>query len=112
MPYGVAGIRTGGPGIEWKKGRWTHMDIHTLTQADIDRMQAADPRTAERSSLKDIRDVNIDTGLPKKERILDFISQIGNPYCYRHGAYVVKISFADTDVTLEERMLSYMRAMF
>lgn len=86
------------------------MDTQTLTIADIDRMQAVDPKTVDRSTLKDIRDVNVDTGLPKKERILDFISQIGNPYCYRHGAYVVKISFADSDATLEERMLSYIRA--
>lgn len=86
------------------------MDIQTITATDIDRMQAADPRTADRSMLKDIRDVNVDTGLPKKERMLDFIRQIGNPYCYRHGDYVVKVSFADTDATLEERMMSYMRA--
>lgn len=86
------------------------MDTQTLTIADIDRMQAVDPKTVDRSTLKDIRDVNVDTGLQKKERILDFISQIGNPYCYRHGAYVVKISFADSDATLEERMLSYIRA--
>ncbi len=52
--------------------------------------------------------VNID--LPKQERILDFIRQIGNPYCYRHGKYVVKVSFTDTDVTLEDRMLSYIRS--
>lgn len=86
------------------------MDIQTLTAADIDRMQAADPRTTERSVLKDIRDVNMNTGLPQKERILDFINQITNPYCYRHDAYVVKINFADTDATLEERVFSYMRA--
>lgn len=86
------------------------MNIQTLTTEDIDRMQAVDPKTADRSKLKDIKDVNVDTSLPKKERILDFISQIGNPYCYRHGAYVVKISFADTDATLEDRMLAYMRA--
>lgn len=85
------------------------MGIHRLTPADIDRMQAVDLRTADRSRLKDIRDVTVDTGLPKKERILDFIRQIGNPYCYRHGDYVVKVSFADTDVTLEERMVSYIR---
>lgn len=85
------------------------MVIRTLTAADIDSMQAVDPRTADRSTLKDIRDVNVDTKLPKKERILDFVSQIENPYCYRHGDYVVKISFADTDTTLEERLLSYMR---
>lgn len=44
------------------------------------------------------------------ERILDFIRQIGNPYCYRCGDYVVKVGFADTDVTLEDRMLSYIRS--
>ena len=86
------------------------MDVRAITAEDMERMQAADLRTADPGALKDIRDVNVDTGLPKKERILDFINQIGNPYCYRHGAYVVKISFADTDATLEERMLSYMRA--
>lgn len=66
--------------------------------------------TVNREALRDIRDVEINASLPKGERILDFIRQIGNPYCYRHGDYVVKISFTDTDVTLEERMLSYIRS--
>ncbi len=86
------------------------MDIQMLTAADLEKMQSADPGTVDRSALKDIRDVHVNTELPKKERILDFIRQIGNPYCYRHGDYVVKVSFADTDVTLEERMLSYIRS--
>ena len=93
-----------------KKRALLCMGKQTLTAEDIDRMQAADLRTADRSALKDIRDVNVDTGLPEKERITDFIRQIGNPYCYRHGAYVVKISFTGTDVTLEDRMISYIRA--
>ena len=67
-------------------------------------------RTVDRETLRDIRDVEINASLPKGERILDFIRQIGNPYCYRHGDYVVKISFTDTDVTLEDRMLSYIRS--
>lgn len=81
-----------------------------LTAADIEKMQAVNLKTVDRSALKDIRDVHVNTELPKKERILDFIRQIGNPYCYRHGDYVVKIGFADTDVTLEDRMLSYIRS--
>ena len=36
--------------------------------------------------------------------------QIGNPYCYRHGKYVVKVSFTETDVTLEDILLSYIRS--
>ena len=85
------------------------MAVQMLTAAELKNMQAADPRTVDRADLKDIRDVQVNMELPKKERILDFIRQIGNPYCYRHGDYVVKVSFADTDVILEDRMLSYIR---
>ena len=81
-----------------------------LTCEELRAMQEVDVRTVDREALQDIRDVEITTGLPKGERILDFIRQIGNPYCYRHGDYIVKISFTDTDVTLEDRMLSYIRS--
>lgn len=86
------------------------MDLRALTTADIDIMQAARLETADRSKLKDIRDVKVDTTLPKKERFMDYVRQIGNPYCYRHGKYTVKVSFSDTDATLEDRMLSYLRS--
>ena len=81
-----------------------------LTCEELKAMQEVDVRTVNREALRDIRDVEINASLPKGERILDFIRPIGNPYCYRHGDYVVKISFTDTDVTLEERMLSYIRS--
>lgn len=81
-----------------------------VTCEELRAMQEIDVRTVDRGSLRDIRDVEINAGLPKGERILDFIRQIGNPYCYRHGDYVVKISFTDTDITLEERMLAYIRS--
>lgn len=88
------------------------MELCTLTRDTIKAMQDVDIRTVNPEMLRDIRDVQVHADLPKKERILDFIQQIGNPYCYRHGKYVVKISFTDTDVTLEQRMLSYIRSKF
>ena len=81
---------------------------YTLEQ--LKAMQAVDVRTVDPATLRDIRDVKVNTDLPKQERILDFMRQIGNPYCYRHGKYVVKVSFTDTDVTLEDRLLSYIRS--
>ncbi|MCD8100401.1 MAG: hypothetical protein LUE06_07465 [Oscillospiraceae bacterium] len=66
--------------------------------------------TIDRDSLVDIQSVSIDDTLPKDERIRDYIRQIKNPYLYRHGKYVVKIAFADTDVTLEQRLIDYIRA--
>lgn len=82
----------------------------TITLEELKAMQEVDVRTVDPATLKDIRDVHVNTDLPKAERMLDFIRQIGNPYCFRHGKYVVKVSFSDTDVTLEQRLLSYIRS--
>ena len=79
----------------------------TLTLEELKAMQEVDVRTVDPATLKDIRDVHVNMDLPKQERILDFIRQIGNPYCYRLGKYVVKVSFSDTDVTLEDLLLTY-----
>ena len=86
------------------------MEQSTYTREQLDAMQNVDVRAVDPATLRDIRDVEVNTALPKRERILDFIRQIGNPYCYRHGKYVVKVSFTDTYVTLEDRMLSYIRS--
>lgn len=86
------------------------MELCAYTMEQIEAMQNVDIRTVDPTGLRDIREVKVNTDLPKRERILDFIRQIGNPYCYRHGKYVVKVSFTDTDVTLEDRMLSYIRS--
>lgn len=86
------------------------MELRTLTTADIEAMQAVELDAVDRDTLKDIRDVQIDITLPKKERLLNYIRQIGNPYCYRYGKYTVKVSFSDTDATLEDRICSYIRS--
>ena len=86
------------------------MEPCAYSMEQIEAMQNVDIRTVDPTGLRDIREVKVNTDLPKRERILDFIRQIGNPYCYRHGKYVVKIRFADTNVTLEDRMLAYIRS--
>lgn len=74
-----------------------------------DEMKAVDIRTVNRADLVDIRDVEIDRSLSKEDRIRSFICQIKNPYCFKCGNIIVKTSFIDTDVTLEERMEHYLR---
>ena len=69
-----------------------------------------DYENIDRDALVDIRDVKVDTSLPKEERIRDFIHQIKNPYLFRHGKYVVKLTFSETDVTLEDLMADYIRS--
>lgn len=76
----------------------------------ISSMKNTDLATIDRDALVDIRDVKVNTALPKRERALDFIRQIRNPYCYKHGKYVVKVGFSDTEVSLEERLAGYIRS--
>lgn len=75
----------------------------------LEDMKNVDIRTVSRNDLIDIRDVKIDQELPKEERIKQFIKQIKNPYCFKVGNVVVKTEFADTDVTLDDRLEHYLR---
>ena len=75
----------------------------------IEEMKEVDVRTVDPDTLVDIDDVVVDASLPREERIRSFLAQIRNPYCFKCGDMVVKISHADTDVTLEERMEHYLR---
>lgn len=88
------------------------MEMPRFTRDQIEAMENVDIRTVDPETLRDIRDVKVNANLTKQERILDFIHQIGNPYCYRHGKYIVKVGFTDTDVTLEQRMLAYIRSKY
>ena len=74
----------------------------------LEHMRDMDVRTVDPASLVDIRDVTVNTSLPREARLLDYIGQIKNPYCFRHGKTVVKVSFADTEATLEDRLERYL----
>ncbi len=79
-----------------------------MTIAD---MKNIDIRTVNPSTLVDIKTVKVNTDLPVEERKKDFIKQVKNPYCFRCGKIVVKMSFADTTATLEDRLENYFRSL-
>lgn len=74
----------------------------------LEEMRNIDPRTVDRSTLVQRSTVKIDSKKSKQERIRDYIGQIKNPYCYLDGKTVVKISFAETKLTIEDCMHSYL----
>lgn len=85
--------------------------MKTLEKINLEELKNVDIRTVDRDSLVDINDVKIDMNLPREERLIEFIRQIKNPYCYRCGKVVVKVSFADTKVTLEDRLINYLKSL-
>lgn len=80
-----------------------------MTREEIERMKNVDVRTVERDTLVDISTVKLDPALPGEERMREYVRQIKNPYCYLDQGYVVKLTFADTDRTLEDCLVEYAR---
>jgi len=74
----------------------------------LEHMRNTDVRTVDPAGLVDIRKVTVNTSLPRDERLLDYLEQIKNPYCFKCGKTVVKVSFADTEATLEDRLEKYL----
>lgn len=80
-----------------------------VTIQDLEKMRAIDPLTVNRDELTDIRDIEINTELTKEERILDYITQIKNPYLCKCGNLVIQCEFTETDITLNDRLKQLFR---
>ena len=94
------------------KGNVSHRNAddsitENITSEDLAKMKDMDIREAEAGKLADILEIEIDKGLSDSEKKREFIRQIRNPYLYRQGEYIVKLSFADTDATLTDRLMEY-----
>lgn len=63
-----------------------------------------DMRTIDRTKLRSLDHVKIDTSLPCEQRIKKYVEQIGNPYCYLDGDVVVSLGFSDTGICLKDQL--------
>lgn len=83
----------------------------SMMPEDLAKMKDMDIREAEAGKLADILEIEIDKDISDIEKKREFIRQIRNPYLYRQGEYIVKLSFADTDATLADRLKEYIEHM-
>ena len=81
----------------------------------IETMKSVSPKTVDRSTLVQRSSIRLDPAAPREDRLREFIKQIRNPYCYLDGKTVVKtvvkISFAETDTTMEDCLEHYLRGL-
>ena len=64
------------------------------SRASLERYRAADLMTCDPGVLADLRDVQIDTSLPVRERMLSYLGQVGNPYLFKVEGLIVKAVFS------------------
>lgn len=60
-----------------------------------------------KSSLREIRDIQIDTDLPGSLRLAEYLKQIQNPYCFLCDGIPVEISFVNEEQELSEILVNY-----
>lgn len=65
--------------------------------------------TVSANTLVDIRNVAVDKGLSREERIAEFVRQIKDPYHFKCGRFTVQASFAAGGTTLEECIKGILR---
>lgn len=63
------------------------------------------------AELVDIRDVVIDKSLPLEERVRSYVEQIKDPYCFKVGDVVVRVSYAGKDKSLTDSFTSMIASM-
>lgn len=59
------------------------------------------------STLADISTVRINQELPHEDKILSFITQMGNPYCFISGGVPVRMRFVDEDKSLSQSLVTF-----
>lgn len=52
----------------------------------------------------DISTITVDSRLPVRERLRNYIGAVGNPYRYRVHDMKVNLEFGESNITLQERL--------
>ena len=74
----------------------------------LEEMSAIDPRKMDMLKLVQLDTVHIDSHIAQNKHCRQFIEQIKNPYCYMDGKVRVKISFTDTERSMDDCVRSYL----
>ncbi len=74
---------------------------------ELDQLQRASVEPIDRDDVTDMQNVVISGGTPA-ERLESLLKQVDNPYCYRVGNTVVRVSFLNSDENLSNKLQRYL----
>lgn len=74
-------------------------------------MKTDPKREALLGSLVDIRNVKLDFSAPVQERMKSYVQQIKNPYMFKVGDVVVRVSYANTAATINDSFANLLASL-
>lgn len=80
------------------------MEKKLISAEELREMKDLDIRTVDKKQLVDLNSVVIDENMPVEERILSFIQQVRNPYCFRVGDVAVKVVYKENGPTFQQSL--------
>jgi len=62
--------------------------------------------------VDEISSIKIDRRKPNNERILDFLTQVKNPYIFKVNGKLVKLEFSDNETNAEEAITNVIKSIY
>ena len=85
------------------------LEIQSVEAAELTRkMRSVDIGAVAAESLPDVSGMTFDNALSRKERISQFLQTVKNPYCFCIGGVGVKIEFAESGPSLQDKLTDFL----
>lgn len=78
-----------------------------ITLQELAQLSETDIEKTERGSLVNLEEISIDTSMPATQRMLNYLEQVKNPYCFLCGETPVKVCFAPESEDLGKKLKTY-----
>ena len=87
------------------------MENVILCQDKLRKMRETDIKTIAHGDLVDLLSVKIDEHKPIQERVVEFVQQVKNPYCFRIGDIAVKVVYQDDGPSFQQSFENMLMSM-
>ena len=77
--------------------------MNSYDRTDFEMLKSVDIKNVDKGSLIDLDVVQIDDTRPVSERILSFLQQVKNPYCFRIGDVAVKVNYKPDGPSFQQK---------
>lgn len=82
-----------------------------LTVKQLDEMSQSELEKIDRTGLVDIRNIQIDTNLAPEQRMIHYLEQVKNPYCFLCGDTAVRVRFEPTGDELKSKLQNFFTSL-
>lgn len=78
-----------------------------ITLQELEQLNEIDVEKVDRCTLINVEEISIDASLPVTQRMVKYLEQVKNPYCFLCGETPVKVCFVPGSGDLGKKIKSY-----